>query len=79
MFRPMLINTFEYFALFEINSAVTAKEAIGPLFLFSKGLFDEKLEYLIKVYEKDEGYLTKDDLVELIQHTTRGIWKVVKL
>ena len=79
VFSPILSNTLEYFDIFEINSAVTIKEILAPLFLFSKGLFDEKLEYLIQVYEKEPGKVPKDDLVELIQNTTRGIWKAVNI
>jgi hypothetical protein len=79
VFSPILSNTFEQFDIFEINGIVTTKEILAPLFLFSKGLFDEKLEYLIRVYEKEQGKVTKDDLVELILNTTRGIWKVVSV
>lgn len=77
VFSPILSNTFEHFDIFEVNGAVTTREILAPLFLFSKGLFDEKLECLIRVYEKEKGKVSKDDLVEFIQNTTRGIWKAV--
>ena len=55
------------------------KEAISPLILFSKGLFDEKLDWLIKMYEKEDSKILKDEIVELIQQTARGVWRVVSL
>ncbi len=63
----------------KVNGAVLVKETISPLILFSKGLFDDKLMWLIKMYEKEENKVPKDEIVELIQHTARGIWKVVRL
>lgn len=77
IFSPILSNSKEYFKSIEQNDIIDLKEAVIPLFLFCKGLTEEKLEWTVRLYEKEEKKILKDEVIELIQHSARGVWKLV--
>ena len=78
IFSPLLNNTLPIFEILEENQAVSVREALVGMTLFSVGDFDDKLRTLFSAFDLDNsGEIDRKELGTFITDAIYCLCKVV--